>query len=205
MNKRKLHHALVELRVISTLGLLVAAVFFGVIAIFALRANNTKMIELRDAVYTADRSNYDVEEPLRNLREHVHGHMNTNLTNGENAIYPPIQLEYTYERLVEREQGKLKGTDVYEKATKYCEARFPAGQLANGRVQCVAKYIEDNSELGNEVIEIPEDLYKFDFVSPTWSPDLAGWSLLLAALFGILFVLRAASELIIRFELKKSK
>lgn len=194
---------LVELRVISTVAVLAIAVFFAVVAIVALRANNTRMIELRDAVYQADEQGGDVEGALRDLREHVHGHMNTNLTSGENAIYPPIQLKYTYERLLEKEQDKLKGTDAYQKATKYCEARFPAGQLAGGRVQCVAKYIDDHTNPGQDPVSIPEDLYKFDFVSPKWSLDLAGISLLFAILFGGLFVLRVLAELLIKFELKR--
>jgi hypothetical protein len=41
-------------------------------------------------------------------------------------------------------------------------------------------------------------MYKFDFVSPSWSPDLAGFSLLLAILFGAATVLRIAVGQIIK-------
>ena len=43
---------------------------------------------------------------------------------------------------------------------------------------------------GIEQKNIPDSLYKFDFVSPTWSPDLAGWSLLVAIVSGTFLVLR---------------
>lgn len=205
MHKRQLRYLLKRLRTVPAFLFLAMAVFFGIVAIFALRANNQKMIELRDAVFMADEQNGDIEGALRNLREHVYAHMNTNLSAGENAIYPPIQLKHTYERLVAAEQSKLQETDsdLYIAATKYCEARFPAGQLANGRVQCVARYLDEHSDPGESPSSVPEDLYKFNFVSPSWSPDLAGWSLVLAGLSLLLFIIRVASEMFIKRELDR--
>lgn len=199
MDKRKLHHRLVWLRRVPAFLFLGLAVFFAITAIFALRANNQKMVELRDAVFAADEQAGDVEGSLRALREHVYAHMNTNLSSGENTIHPPLQLKYTYERLAKAEQDKLQSTnaELYDAATKYCEARFPAGQLANGRVQCVAQYIDERGQ-GETVVSVPEELYKFDFVSPYWSPDLAGWSLVLSGLALIVFVLRIAGELFLK-------
>lgn len=205
MHKRKLHHYLVALRQVPTFLLLGLAVLFGVVSIFALRSNNQRMVDLREAVYVADEQNGDVEGALRELREHVYAHMNTNLSAGENAIYPPIQLKYTYERLEAAEQAKLKNTnaDLYNAATKHCEALFPAGQLANGRVQCVARYLDEHSAPGQSPKSVPEDLYKFNFVSPRWSPDLAGWSLVLTALLLLLFVARVIGEIFIKYELER--
>jgi hypothetical protein len=39
-----------------------------------------------------------------------------------------------------------------------------------------------------EVPKIPEALYKFAFVSPRWSPDLAGWSMLVSLLSAVAFI-----------------
>jgi hypothetical protein len=44
------------------------------------------MIELREQVFEADKEDGDVEGALRELREHVHSHMNTDLASGENAV-----------------------------------------------------------------------------------------------------------------------
>lgn len=204
MHKRQIHHQLVRLRIFPQWGLLIAAVVCLLVAVFALRANNQKMIELRAAVFAADEQNGDIETALKNLREHVYAHMNTNLSAGENAIKPPIQLKYQYERLLAAEQEKLSGTNeqLYTAAQNYCEQQFPGGFSGSNRIPCIKEYIDAH---GGEVKlkEIPKEAYMFDFISPTWSPDLAGWSLVAAVILFILFILRFGSEQLIIRELHR--
>jgi preprotein translocase subunit SecF len=151
------------------------------------------MVRLRDAVVQADAKGVGVEEALQALRNHVYYHMNTDLTSGNSAIRPPIQLTKTYERLTSAEHERVaeQNRSVAATGTAICEKRFPAGQLRNGRVQCVQDYITKNSVSEDSV---PKELYQFDFVSPTWSPDLAGWSLVATTIFFFLFVLRFGLE-----------
>ncbi|CAN5717158.1 hypothetical protein BH23PAT2_BH23PAT2_04720 [soil metagenome] len=201
MHKRILHHYQTRLRPVSSWYFLIVAVFFLSIAAFSLRQNNVTMLRLRETVFQADEAGDDVESPLRDLRDYVHSHMNTDLATGDTAIRPPIQLKYTYERLVEQEQesARLQNESIYETAERVCEERFPAGRLANGRVQCVEQYV---SERGAEADAVPRELYQFDFVSPRWSPDLAGWSLLAGVVFSILFVVRLMLEFWLRHSLR---
>jgi len=193
MNKRHLHHVYRRLEPISPWFFLALTVVFLVISIGALRQNNIRMLELREAVYTADKQNKDVEGALRELREYIYAHMNTDLSANSNGIYPPIQLKYRYERLVAAEKRRVsKANDaIYTKAQAYCERRFPTGRAANGRIPCIQQYVSEN---GEKEQTIPDALYKFDFVSPRWSPDLAGWSVVAAALCFILFLIRWASN-----------
>lgn len=151
------------------------------VSIYALRQNNQQMVVLRQAVFEADVKGEGIEEALDNLRRFVHSHMNTNLSSGQGAIKPPIQLKHTYERLQAAEQKRLEDTSrsIYAEATAYCEARNPAGTLSSSRVPCVQEYITTN---GAKVKDIPASLYQYDFVSPSWSPDLAGWSLVVTVL-----------------------
>lgn len=190
-SKRYLHHLWSKLRPISHWYFLVAAILCAVIAVGALRQNNLRMVELRQAVTVADESGEGVDVALNELREHVYAHMNTDLTSGGNAIYPPIQLKNTYERLTQDERDRVAAINkkVSADAVRICEARYPAGQLRNGRVQCVQKYITENSVQEN-FDDVPKELYQFAFVSPAWSPDLAGFSLLAAIVFFLFFVLR---------------
>src|SRR4051812_14347928 len=109
MNKRHLHHVWRILRHIKPWYFIVLTVVSGAISIMALRHNNVQMVHLRDAVYTADKDNGDVEGALRKLRQYVYSHMNTSLASGPNAIHPPIQLKYTYERL-QQAQANVLGT-----------------------------------------------------------------------------------------------
>jgi preprotein translocase subunit SecF len=164
----------------------------------AYRQNNIRMIELREAVFIADKENGDVDSALRDLRQHVYGHMNTDLTGGsEIAIRPPIQLKYRYEQLVAQEKSRVeaKNESVYAEAERTCEARYPAGRLADGRVQCVQDYVSINGVVEQS---IPKELYQFDFVSPRWSPDLAGWSFILMIISLALIIFRLGRKLLVR-------
>jgi len=154
---------------------------------------------LRDAVIAADERAGDTETALRDLREYVYSHMNTDLTT-ENGIRPPIQLKFRYERLVEAEKKRVadSNSQIYTEAQAVCEQRFPAGLSGRGRVPCIEQYVSQN---GVREQPIPDSLYKFDFVSPWWSPDLAGWSIVVSLLFLGLFITRFAVERWVKSEL----
>lgn len=181
MGKRQLHHYWRFFRRIHPVYFFVLAIIFGLISVFALRQNNQNMIVLRDAVYEADKNGGDVEGALLELRQYVFSHMNTSLASGPNAVHPPIQLKYTYERLQAAQQQQLgqDHSDIYGQAQKTCAAQ---GQSADApsMISCIQSY---TAARGIQLTPIPEGLYKFDFVSAKWSPDLAGWSIVLTVTF----------------------
>ena len=183
---RKLHSFLQRINVYVLVVILAVSI---TVCVFALRQNNLQALKLRDAVIAADKDNKDVEGALTELRTFMYSHMNTSLSSGPNAIKPPIQLKYSYERLVEAEQQRLtvENSKVYIEAQAECEKRFPKGLSGSGRIPCITDYVASR---GVEQKNIPDSLYKFDFVSPTWSPDLAGWSMLAAIVSGAFLVLR---------------
>jgi hypothetical protein len=188
MDKRKLHHIWTKLRNIKPWYFLAAAILFGIICIFALRANNQHMVKLREAVYQADKDNGDTQKALQDLQAYVTSHMNTNLDAGPNAVYPPIQLKYTYDRLVQAEGAdRAKANqELYTQAQKYCEQQNSQDFSGRNRVPCIQQYVQTHTTPANA--PIPDALYKFSFATPKWSPDLAGWSMVLAILCGALFI-----------------
>jgi hypothetical protein len=190
MNKRHLHHVWTRLRTVRPWYFLGLTILFGTISLVSLRHNNEQMIRLRDAVYAADQSNGDVEGALRNLRAYVYAHMNTSLATGPNAVHPPIQLKYTYQRLQAAEQAQLSQTNqsLYNEAQHYCEAQNSSDFSGRNRVPCIESYVTSH---GAQLVPIPDALYKFDFTSARWSPDLAGWTLVAAVLSGTAFALSA--------------
>lgn len=189
VNKKSLHHFWTRLRPIKTWYFLVLFVSFAVLGVFALRNNYTEMVILREAVYRADREGVNVEQALHSLRAHVNGHMNTSLSGGPEAIYPPIHLKGTYDRLKKAEQERVDSTNskVYTDAQAECERLHPGSFSGGPRVPCIEQYVKEH---GTSLRPIPDALYKLDFASPSWSPDLAGWSLVLAGLFLALAILR---------------
>jgi hypothetical protein len=167
------------------LGLFVVS---AIICISALRHNNQTMLKLRQEVYAADKNNGDVNAALNNLRSYVYAHMNTNLSSGS-SIHPPIQLKYTYQRLYDAQYNQLQAANqkIYDNAKNACPGRENGYDAA--RIACVQNYAVNHGVSGAS-INIPAGLYEFDFVSPTWSPDLAGWSLVASIVFLLLFVIR---------------
>lgn len=181
MNARRLHHVWTRIRPIRPWYFFVLAGFFLLVGTFALRANNLQMVKLRDAVYAADKNNGDVQGALTNLQRYVTAHMNTSLSSGNTSVYPPIQLKYTYDRL-RAANLQVTNEQVYNDAQKQCEAQNPTDFSGRNRVPCIEQYVESH---GVQAKPIPDAMYKFDFISPTWSPDLAGLSLLVAFLFAL--------------------
>ncbi len=165
--------------------LLLVAVICGVVCVVALRSNNEHMLALRNAVYQADKSDGNVSRALDNLQAYVTAHMNTNLSTGKGSVYPPIQLEYTYLRIVKAEESSSKNanTGLYTAAEYYCQKLDPIDFSGRNRVPCIEQYVTSH---GSSVPKVPAALYEFDFLSPSWSPDLAGWSLLATILLFIL-------------------
>lgn len=187
MNKKHLHHVWRYLRRIHPWYFLALTVIFGVICLVSLRHNNEQMVRLRDAVYTADKNNGDVRGSLHALQQYVYAHMNTSLSSGPNAVHPPIQLKYTYERAQAAQAAQLQQTNssLYNEAQHYCEQQDPVDFSGRNRVPCIENYVLSH---GASLPSIPDSLYKFDFVSAKWSPDLAGWSLVVTVLAALLLL-----------------
>ncbi len=164
------------------------------LAIVSLRNNNLTALQFRDRVNQVDKDNGDVEAALKELREYVYGHMNTNLSDGPNAIKPPIQLKYRYERLWQAANVTPDNSKVYTDAQSYCEKTQPQGFYGASRLDCIQDYVVNHGQPASTIQSIPDSLYKFDFASPVWSPDLAGWSLLLVGVFSLLLVVRVGFE-----------
>lgn len=202
MAKRHAHSLWSKIQHLSPWVLLVTGIISGIVCVFALRQNNLNMVELRDKVFVADKANGDVEKALRDLRSYIYSHMNTDLSSG-NSIKPPIQLKYRYNRLVTEEKNRVKsGSDqIYTAAQNYCE-QFVSRQVFGGaKISCIKDYVSKN-KLKERAI--PDSLYKFDFVSPRWTPDLAGWSLLISIVSFSLFILRYGLEKWVKHDLSNT-
>lgn len=197
MDKRHLHHYWRRFHWIRPWYFLIIAVVSTVICVFSLRANNEHMIVLRDAVYAADKNNGDVTTALKNLQSYVTTHMNTELSAGPNAVYPPIQLKYTYDRLVKQQSDQIAAANsqLYTEAQAYCEAQNHTDFSGHNRVPCIEQYVLSHTQ---QSVTISDALYKFAFVSPVWSADRAGWTMVAAGLSAILFVATFIIDLLLK-------
>jgi len=99
----------------------------------------------------------------------------------------------------EKARVEAANGNIYTTAQAECEKQFPAGVSGSGRIGCIEQYVSNNGVAENP---IPDALYKFDFVSPRWSPDAAGISLLLGGVFFLLFVVRFTLERWLKHKLR---
>lgn len=190
MTKHELYGLWNKFKDSSLLILIALVIVSGFTTIFALRNNNQNMLKLKTAVLQVDEDNGDVEAALLQLRNYVYSHMNTNMRAGSNSSEPPIQLVNKFNRIVAAEQSRVaslnNSTAVYADAQARCEkSSIPL----TARAQCIQDYVSAN---GNGIPQLnlpPKEFYTFDFASPTWSPDLAGISLVVFLLsLGALFI-----------------
>lgn len=179
-----------QLVVVLVLSLFVSATF--------LRLNNIGMVERREAVLSADKAanSDDIQLRLYDLQRYSAAHMN--------ADSGDVYLDKTYNRdvesLVQRAQeSNSTRSDILKKADAACKPNFSG--YTQAYVQCVAneqaKYPSSDSPIGN--IQLPNPLlYKHSFVSPLWSPDFAGWSLIVSVIIGLIIIVRLILKAILR-------
>ena len=184
---------------ISLILLVAAFIISAAITVVSLRANNIKMINLRQAVYTADQQNGDINKSLNDLRQFVYRHMNTNLKSGSSSSEPPIQLVNQFNRDIDAERQRIaalgSADTVYINAQTTCEK---AGVPITQRAQCIQDYVTKNGK-GIPQLNLPvKEVYTFDFTSPLWSPDLAGFSLIVTIVFGVMISVRLISGIIFK-------
>lgn len=185
-----------QLLVIFVLSLFVTATF--------LRLNNIGMVERREAVIAADKigDTGEMQQRLYDLQRYSATHMN--------ASSGDIYLEKEYKRdvqlLVEAAKQQNSGDDfnVLKKADDVCKPRFSG--YTQAYVQCVAaEQAKYPSSSGPQTVEFPDpSLYKHSYVSPLWSPDFAGWSLLASGFLLLLIVVRITIYTILRIMLKRN-
>lgn len=172
--KQPFLHDKKEIVTISALGGMTIA--SGGLFIIGMVNNGKGAVSRYDALMAVDQAGGDVQTALNDLRQYIYAHMNTEI-GGPNGIYPPIQLSGTYGRLKTAEAQRVKevNDNLYNEAQEYCERTGNQGFSGRNRLDCINSYIDQN---GAKPQEIEEAFYKYDFVSPRWSPDLAGFSLL---------------------------
>lgn len=199
MKKTKVYGLWHKFRSISLVTLVIAFVISATITVLALRSNNLNMVKLRSAVYTADKQNGDINKALNDLRQYVYGHMNTNLRTGTTTTEPPIQLVNQFSRDVAAERQRIatlgSADKVYVDAQTICEK---AGVPIPDRAACIQDYVTKNGK-GIPQLNLPaKEVYTFDFASPIWSPDIAGFSLILTIIFAIAIIVRLITGAVLK-------
>lgn len=181
--------------------LLILAIF---VALTFLRLNNIGMVERRSAVLAADTTgdNDKIITRLYDLQRYVSAHMNTDMGKG-------LYLQASYDRDVKiaddaASRDTNENGNIYKKAQEVCGPRFT--RYSTAYLQCTLgelnKYPAASSIIS--AVNYPNpNTYLHVFVSPVWTPDFAGWSVLVCVLLALMIVTRVVSDIILRMLVRR--
>lgn len=169
-----------------------------------LRLNNIGMIERREAVIAADEIGDDqvTQSRLYDLQRYVSAHMNTDMGKG---VYLDSSYKRDYQTAYEAaSSASTPSGNIYKKAQDVCRPRFSNWSYAY--VQCsadeLAKYPE-GKDLVDSVQWPTANSYLHAYASPLWSPDFAGWSVLVCVVILIMIIIRFIGVVILRMLLRR--
>lgn len=161
------------------------------ISAYLLRQNNLGMVERRDAVILADETTGDinkVEPSLIELRDYVSSHMNTDL--GQ-----PLELPGSYNTAVKEIQKNFKDPTVHRAYRKGEIACNKPSVPLNTQAQCIQDYVLNHGGSAARSLAFPpKEQFTYSFVSPAWSLDLAGLSVMITVLLGALIIGQLIAE-----------
>lgn len=201
-DKRTVKKSIKQLQRVKTWQLLILLILVGFIAATFLRLNNIGMAQRRDAVLAADQTGDTeaLQNRLYDLQRYVSAHMNAD-TDG-------FYLEATYKRALESYYGQAAADsnpngNIYKKAQEVCAPQYEAWSMAY--VQCTKDELDKypaSSDLAVGLQMPRSDGYRHDFAAPTWSPDFAGFTVLVWIFILLIIVVRLLSLLTLRLLLK---
>lgn len=207
MNKQTLHKVLTTITHVKTWQLVILLLIGGVLSVSFLRLNNLEMDKRRTAVMEADRlaDKEATQARMVELQRYVSAHMNTSLGKG-------FYLEHEYNRdkadaLNVATSDTNPNAAIYQQASIECRNRFQGGvaSFRNDYVACVAERVKALSPSSDPTsgLNLPKaESYHYNFASPLWSPDLAGFSVLFCVIITSVILLRAIAAVMIRLVLK---
>ncbi|HEY8992887.1 MAG TPA: hypothetical protein VIM37_03510 [Candidatus Microsaccharimonas sp.] len=203
-DKRRVRNTIKDLQRVKTWQLLVLLILAVFISATFLRLNNIGMVERRAAVIAADKAGIETTtiQRLYDLQQYVSAHMNTDLGKG-------VYLQETYQRdsqaaLNQASGDKNPNGNIYKKAQEVCAPRF--SHYSTAYLQCttgeLAKY-PAGSNLIEQVKLPPASSYLHDYESPFWSPDFAGWSVVVCIVLVFMIIARLISLGILKLMLRR--
>ena len=139
------------------------------------------MVERRNAVLSADKSGNPsvTQNRLYDLQRYVSTHMNANM----GSIYLENQYKRDSQKIInDASNDENPNGQIFKKAQEVCAPRYAyLGGYSQAYEQCVLSQLDSYGEAGNPAtsVALPRaDEYRHSYVSPIWTPDFAGLSVL---------------------------
>ncbi len=197
--KRHIHHHYRVIRGLKLWQLTLVAIALTAGGVLLLRSNSIEAIRLFNNVKAADVALNDAEtnKALHAFQQYVSQHMNTQLDR--------VSLEKTYERDYKAAVGKVTNSGSvndakYQESEKNCQAELRRTASFSTYAQCVANAVGQTAPGQDPLLaaDLPQAYrYEYVFISPDWSPDAAGLTLLAAAVLWSIILARLLLELVL--------
>jgi hypothetical protein len=203
--KRQIKRTIRQLQHVKTWQLFIVLILMIFVSATFLRLNNIGMEQRRTGVLQADKDGDQavIQARLYDLQRYVTAHMNADM----GTIY----LEDTYKRDTQGAIDAASGTNnpngnVFLKAQQVCAPKYAAlGHYSLAYQQCVIDQLNSyptGAQLTSN-LQLPKaDAYRHSYVSPLWSPDFAGFSVLICLLILLTIIARFLGILLLRAILK---
>jgi len=214
IDKRKTKFRIKRLSQIKTWQLVILLVMSSFISATFLRLNNVGMVERRESVENADKTGdiVSLQQRLYDLQRYVSTHMN--------AHPGKIALDHTYKRVYDQKLKEFEeviknqsNNDTVSKVRSVCDAKAQQGGYGRATTQADPRYVNCINEewekypaakVANLQFEAPStEPYYHTFVSPVWSADFAGWSLLVTILIAVIIIVRLVILGVLKLMLKQ--
>lgn len=162
-----------------------------------LRLNNIGMVERRTAVINADKQgdNEITKARLFDLQRYSAAHMNADT----GVVYLAEQYQRDTQAAIAAASVNNTADNINAKADAACKAQYSG--YSQAYVQCfaaeLAKYPSGSNAPDKAVLPNPS-LYRHSFSSPMWSPDFAGFAVVVCLVITVVIIARIVSLLLLR-------
>ncbi|HPQ82319.1 MAG TPA: hypothetical protein PL191_01085 [Candidatus Saccharimonas sp.] len=186
----------------KTWQLVLLLILMSFVAATFLRMNNTGMVQRRNAVAAADKVGNvpDTTARIYDLQRWSAAHMNAD----SGTFYLQEQYNRDAQRALSQSSDlSAASAQANADAEAVCHPQFNGWSTAY--MQCflaeLAKH-PSSEKLPEPKLPSPA-LYRYSFVSPLWSPDFAGWSIIGCLVIIIMIIGRIISLFVLRLMLRR--
>ena len=201
-NKRQIKHGIDWLQSVKTWQLVLILLVMLFLAATLLRLNNVGMVQRRNAVVAADKHGEieNIHARLYDLQRYSAGHMNADT----NTFYLQEQYNRDAQKALDAAQAANPGSNANAEAERVCKPQFSGYSTAY--LQCFLRELEKYPTSDTlPSVKMPNPaLYQYNFVSPLWSPDFAGFAVLICLLLALSIFLRTIGLMLLHLLLKRS-
>ena len=201
-DRRQVRRSIQQLQKVKTWQLVLLLILMLFVAATFLRMNNTGMVQRRNAVAAADKVGNvpDTTARIYDLQRWSAAHMNAD----SGTFYLQEQYNRDAQRALSQSSDlSAASAQANADAEAVCHPQFNGWSTAY--MQCflaeLAKH-PSSEKLPEPKLPSPA-LYRYSFVSPLWSPDFAGWSIIGCLVIIIMIIGRIISLFVLRLMLRR--